>query len=82
MHHGEYLVAGSPVVLQGLSDLVFHVCLKVLTVKLSLVTVELLSRKNRTFVFQTVVVPYYYLFLLSVFILWFIYYVGDIFCKF
>ena len=30
----------------------------------------------------SVVVPYYYLFLLSVFILWFSYYVSDIFCKF
>ena len=29
-----------------------------------------------------VVVPYCYLFLLSVFILWFSYYVSDIFCKF
>ena len=28
------------------------------------------------------VVPYCYLFLLSVFILWFSYYVSDIFCKF
>ena len=27
------------------------------------------------------VVPYCYLFLLSVFILWFSYYVSDIFCK-
>ena len=37
--------------------------------------------------FGCVVVPYYFccgslLFLLSVFILWFIYYVSDIFCKF
>ena len=32
--------------------------------------------------FLTVVVPYCYLFLLSVFILWFSYYVSDIFCKF
>ena len=30
----------------------------------------------------SVVVPYCYLFLLSVFILWFSYYVSDIFCKF
>ena len=30
----------------------------------------------------SVVVPYCYLFLLSVFILWFSYYVNDIFCKF
>ena len=30
----------------------------------------------------SVVVPYCYLFLMSVFILWFSYYVGDIFCKF
>ena len=30
----------------------------------------------------SVVVPYSYLFLLSVFILWFSYYVSDIFCKF
>ena len=30
----------------------------------------------------TVVVPYCYLFLLSVFILWFSYYVSDIFCGF
>ena len=29
-----------------------------------------------------VVVPHCYLFLLSVFILWFSYYVSDIFCKF
>ena len=32
--------------------------------------------------FTSVVVPYCYLFLLSVFILWFSYYVSDIFCKF
>ena len=32
--------------------------------------------------FASVVVPYCYLFLLSVFILWFSYYVSDIFCKF
>ena len=31
---------------------------------------------------NSVVVPYCYLFLLSVFILWFSYYVSDIFCKF
>ena len=30
----------------------------------------------------SVVIPYCYLFLLSVFILWFSYYVSDIFCKF
>ena len=30
----------------------------------------------------SVVVPYCYLFLLSVFILWFSYYVSDIFCEF
>ena len=30
----------------------------------------------------SVVVPYCYLFLLSIFILWFSYYVSDIFCKF
>ena len=30
----------------------------------------------------SVVVPYCYLFLMSVFILWFSYYVSDIFCKF
>ena len=30
---------------------------------------------------RSVVVPYCYLFLLSVFILWFSYYVSDIFCK-
>ena len=30
----------------------------------------------------SVVVPYCYLFLLSVFILWFSYYINDIFCKF
>ena len=30
----------------------------------------------------SVVLPYCYLFLLSVFILWFSYYVSDIFCKF
>ena len=30
----------------------------------------------------SVVVPYCYLFSLSVFILWFSYYVSDIFCKF
>ena len=31
---------------------------------------------------EAVVVPYCYLFLMSVFILWFSYYVSDIFCKF
>ena len=31
---------------------------------------------------DSVVVPYCYLFLLSVFIIWFSYYVSDIFCKF
>ena len=30
----------------------------------------------------SVVVPYCYLFLMSVFILWFSYYVSDLFCKF
>ena len=35
-----------------------------------------------TYVPRSVVVPYCYLFLLSVFILWFSYYVSDIFCKF
>ena len=30
----------------------------------------------------SVVVPYCYLILMSVFILWFSYYVSDIFCKF
>ena len=30
----------------------------------------------------SVVVPYCYLFLMSVYIIWFIYYVSDIFCKF
>ena len=32
--------------------------------------------------FDSVVVPYWYLFLLSVFILWFSYYVSDTFYKF
>ena len=37
---------------------------------------------NRSTAFASVVVPYCYLFLLSVFILWFSYYVSDIFFKF
>ena len=36
----------------------------------------------KVFANKSVVVPYCYLFLLSVFILWFSYYVSDIICKF
>ena len=40
------------------------------------------TEKFSKFNFTSVVVPYCYLFLLSVFILWFSYFVSDIFCKF
>ena len=40
------------------------------------------SEVSQDFTNTSVVVPYCYLFLLSVFILWFSFYVSDIFCKF
>ena len=48
-------------------------------------SLQLLVPRRYFLAFQggtSVVVPYCYLFLMSVFILWFSYYVSDIFCKF
>ena len=50
---------------------------------MKILKVNFFSENNEIFQGGTsVVVPYYYLFLLSVFILWFSYYVSGIFCKF
>ena len=44
--------------------------------------IKLVGNNEKKKKHSCVVVPYCYLFLLSVFILWFSYYVSDIFCKF